>query len=527
VLSHGSGRGTGAALDLLGRAQVSPMFSARNLMSKPQLLTDMIRTGGEARSQAIRQMVGYGVVVGGFDALAAAAGAEVGFDRDPRGLFGVTGGNFTRAKFGANSIDLSGGFGGNIRSVAQMIDSSIQRDPTKTLDTAIRFGRGKLSPTFGFLADNLVFQANYDQTPIDWKSFGGVATQLNNLFGTLSVNDIVNAAKANDVTTPGGALSTFALGALALLGAGLNSGLSPSEQRMEARDAATQRLFPGQKYDDLLASDKAKINQDPTVKGFDSQVQNAPGSKIGEATLAFDKTMQDARDNFTTTKPDGSIAVTDGVGYRKAFQDAAKTRHDFLAGAGVGEGKDDVLNGWYALYNAPGIQKQLQAKDYSGIDALQEQYTAAHPEIVDKLAKSVGAKDDPVMQQMRAAAAEAKQYYAIPKYRGLSEQDATTADKILAKAASMVNNRQAGSQAAALAALVRDGYYSPEQVGLARRASALPTNPERKQFQLSHPLFATFYKGADSSLGDVGAAGAGTTGGLSGGLGGGLTGGLR
>lgn len=529
-INHASGRGTGRVVDWLSSAPVRPLFSAQNLMAKPQMLWDMIAMGGDARKLAIQNMIGYGASWGGLTALAAApaAGAVVGLDlphaelglnMKPEDWFGLLSGDFGRARVGENTLDFSGGGAGNLRSAAQLANSWTPDSKFNSKDVIDSWGRGKLSPFVAFLNDNLREKSNYDKTPIDWKSFGGVATQLNNAFGTLSVNDVIDAGKTEmgGRDTLGGevkgALSTFVLGALATLGAGMNSGLSPREARQEAQDAATARLFPGRKYDGLLGDEKAKVNQDATVKGFDSQVQNDPANAAGKFQTEFDQEMKDAQDNFTTTGPDGQQQVTNGIAYRHAWQDALKSRNDKLHGAGLDKGgQDAVLNGWYDLYDLPGIKKQLQNHDYSQLDQLQEEYTAAHPEIVDKLAKSVGAHDDAIAQEMRQAAAQAKQYYAIPKYRGLDEATANRADAIIAAASSMTTNGQAASRDDALGKMLRNGKavngqpVTMEDITNVHRATTLGTNPERKAFQAdpANHWFAVFYKGADETAGDVG-----------------------
>jgi len=505
VMSHGSGRGTGSALDSLASWQVSPLFSARNFMSKPQLIADMVRTGGAARQQAIRQVVGFGLVVGGFDALAAAAGAKIGIDRDPGDLFGLTGGNFARAGLGANSVDLSGGLAGTVRDVAQIGKATKQvasgEQPFRPVSDILgQFARGKLSPTFGFLADNLIFHENYDQTPVDWKSLGGVATQMDNLFGSLVLNDVYNAGQAEmgNGFTPEGGLKTFLLGSLALAGAGMNSGLSPSENRAAERDKQAAALNLGSSYDALSAADKAKVNQQPSVATLDRAAQNAGSNQTGKFTVEY----EGKRDKLDALHKAGDI---NGIDYRHSIQDAEKTRRDELTGAGQPKG-DDLLSQYFALYDAPGIADQLLTKNYDGLDQLQAQFTAAHPEVLDQLSKAIGSRDSATRARLRTAQQQAKEYYAIPKYLNLSDADAKVAEKVLAKATSMVTNGQASSRQDAFARLNASGT-SEDDIALAQQAArTAEQNPARKAFARdpAHSAFAEFYKGADVTQGDVG-----------------------
>ena len=401
--------------------------------------------------------------------------------------FNPTSPNFMRIRnVGGQDISPFGTFATLIRAAAQATGNPLTGEKPNPLDAAKYLGRSKASPLVGTMW-SLFTGSNFNGEPFSLDTPADAAKAA------------VTVGKESLPFTAQGLIDTGIKGALPSAVGAQSSPLTPAEKRNMERDAVAARLFNGQKYGDLQASDKATVNQDAKVAALDKAAQqNAltkdnEGAKTAKFNMEFRSKMEQ-NDKFLAAGKDAAGKAFSGVDYRKAYQDAAKTLRDQIEGAGGGSGGDAEVSGYFDLYDQADLGNGQT--DFDKLDRLQAEYVAAHPKVLDKLAKTVGAKDSPTMQRLRAAMAQAKEYYAIPQYRGMTAEQSDAAASALKQASALTSSGVVPSRDAAFARLVSEGKVTPEDVGLARRASRVGSNPERRAYLASHPDFAVFYKGA-------------------------------
>lgn len=442
---------------------------------------------GDLEGQLAREHLGRltAIAVGTTVAVNKARGYDTSFDpRSP---------NFMRIRnLGGQDISPFGTFATIIRGAAQATQNPVE--------AAKYFARAKSSPVLSTLW-SLLTGTNFEGQ--EFKPFSGPKGALT------AAADI---GKESLPFTAQSLISEGPVGAgVSFLGA-QSSPVTPAEKRNFKRDEVSQKLF-GKDYNDLpQATQKAQVNQDPGVQKLVRAAQNNALTKdndFGKSTqinLDYQARMSAAADALEAgQEPNG--APFNGVDYRHAYQDASMARLNQLKGAGVDtSGGDKVVAGWYALYDQ--AQMPDGNTDYDKLDQLQADYIAAHPDVDARLAKTVGSNDDPTLQALRRAQAQAKQYYAIPKYLGMTSEQSDRADAVLKLASGY-----AGPTALGLEKLVKAGKITDADRTLAFRAQNVGTNPERKKFLADNPEFAVFYEGLDEGQNVVAATSGGSGGG--------------
>lgn len=359
------------------------------------------------------------------------------------------------------------------------------------MDSALRLARGKASPLAGTVW-SLLTGENYQGEPFDF-------------------NSPEHAAEA--ALTVGKEAFPFSVQALAEEGplgfaasaTGLQStSMTPSEKRDIARQDVAQRRF-GVDYRELSGEDKATVNQDPRVKEqADAALQRGLDREDMGATIRQEfQSKMEANGRFFTAGKDDSGKPFTGTDYRKAYDDAVAARMNQMKGAGIDIEGDPVVDGYFALYDQAKMANGQT--DYDKFDRLVADYIAKHPDAQERVAKSVGVNDDPTMQKLRRARAQAKEFYDIPAYRGFTNEDADRATEVIGRANALAGAGVAPGQRAALIMLRNRGDITQEDVTLAIRAQRAGANPERRAFLADHPEFVMFYKGVSEA--DAAAAG--------------------
>jgi hypothetical protein len=497
---------------LEGIAMFAPRFFRSNIEQVATAFTKGGLEGSVARAH-LGKMVGIGA------GLTIAVNEARGYntDLDPRST------NFMRMRnIGGQDISPFGPFSTLIRGVAQSVGGQPGTmtgdarghgfvvgtnmpvpDPYGAIAGSHGFARAKASPVVSAVW-SLFSGSNYAGETFDASNPMGALKAVGSI-GKESIpfsgQAVVQGLQTGSIKDALGAGATSALGVQ-------GTAVTPAEKRGFEREAVTARLFPGKSYADLLGTDKAMVNQDPKVMKLDAAAQQNALTKDNaqSKTTQFNQDYRTAvtgAGTFLAAGKDASGKPYTGVEYRHAVQTAGEALRNQMKGAGASGGTDPVLDGWYGLYDKAKMEDA--STNYDKLDVLQADYVAAHPDVQDKIAKSVGTKDDPTQQALRKAQAQAKQYYDIPKYRGLSTADGEKADTAIAQASALTSSGVTATRQAAYAKLIKEGKLSQEDALLAIRAPRLGTNPERKRFLADNPEFAVFYKGAPD-----GGAGAGT-----------------
>lgn len=453
-------------------ALFAPRFFRSNLEQIAAAFTKGDLEGKLAREHLARLTA---IAVGTTVAVNSLRGYKTDFD--PRSS------NFMRMRnVAGQDISPFGTFATLIRGAAQFTQDP--KDATKY------FLRAKSSPVVSTVW-SLVTGSNFEGEEFNPLSPSGAvdaAIQIGKETLPFSAQSAIEGAEEGGIAGAAGSGVTSFLGAQ-------SSPLTPAERRDMIRDQVSKELNDGVAYNDLKdASLKAKVNQDPRVQAAIQKAQknaltkNNDYAKSTQFNLDFQSTMEAAADALQKGQEPNGQPYT-GVDYRHTYQDATAARLNQLKGAGINySGGDPVVEGWYALYD----QATMPDKniDYDKLDALQVAYEQAHPDVQARIAKVVGANDDPTLQRLRNAQKEAQQYYDIPPYAGLTLDQGNRAQRILSMA-----QGYAGGTLAALSQLVSQGTITADDANLALIAQRLGTNPQRRQFTASRPDFAVFYQG--------------------------------
>lgn len=488
----------------------APRFFRANM---EQILAAATRGGIEgeiARKQFYKL---FGIAVPMVTAINSARGYNT--DLDPRSN------NFLRIRdVGGQDVSMLGPFATTVRAAAQSLGGQagqasdgprghgfvVGTNALKPNALALpEFARTKASPVAGTLWD-LVSGKTFDQRPVE-RNPG----DLNFYTGTLP-----NLAAENLPFTGQALVRTGPLGALASSTGLTASEVTAAEHRDIARDKTASRMFGGRTYPELLASEKSQVNQDKSVKHW-ADVQTQRGLDKGDMKAQIDDeyaTKLEANAKFLKEGKDAAGKPFSGVDYRHAFDDAADAKRNQMKGAGIDIKGDSVLDGYFALYDqAKMANGQI---DYDAFDRLAASYTAQHPDVTAKIEKFVGVNDDATAAALRKARAQAKAYYEIPKYMGMSVEQGEKSDAAISAASVLTQNGIVGTREAAFARLIADGKLTADQVALARQASQMQSNPARRQFLAANPEFAIFYRGVDDSMAsEAGMVPAGASGGSS------------
>jgi hypothetical protein len=352
-----------------------------------------------------------------------------------------------------------------------------------------RFAWAKQSPALKLVYEPLIKRQTYLGKPLD--PLGnplGVVSEFGRTFLPFSVEAGFEEGPL--------AFATSALGFT-------SAPETPAARRDWARDRVAQEKF-GKKYDDLKASEKSQINQDPGVKKWIDEASkrrlSMAGStgKVEQIDEAFRQKIGVAGEWLQAGKDSNGKPFT-GNDYRKAYNDAVAERMAQMKllreDGSIPKSKDsNLLEQYYALYEA--ARMPTGQIDYEKLDMLIAQFEAENPKVQEEIDKLVGARDDKIAAEYRRARAQAKEYYQIPAFKGLTKEQSEKASEVLSMANSYVSVGAAPGRKQALQMLVDKGIISAQEANLALVAAKNGANPERKAFRVSHPEFAKFYSDA-------------------------------
>jgi hypothetical protein len=281
-----------------------------------------------------------------------------------------------------------------------------------------------------------------------------------------------------------------------------SSAMTPAERRDLAREEVARRLF-GRDYRSLSAIEKSEVNADPKVQSLQREATRR-GLERDDRRIAAENEYRrglEAAARDLAAGVDESGQRFTGVDYREAVQDLAFARYNQLKAIGEID-RQGLLGAYFALREEATMANGQT--NYELLERLQAEFEAKHPEIEDQLDRFLGTRDDPTMRRLREARKQAREYFRIPAYAGMTVEEAERIQEILAITGDMVTNRQVPGYRAGLAALLERGLITEDEVRKAILAQRMGTNPERRAFALEHPEFAQFYRGFDESLGALG-----------------------
>lgn len=424
-----------------------------------------------------------------------ARGYETEFDpRDP---------NFLRLR-NVGGLDVSpfGTYNTLFRALAQTAAGDPTGDGLPNPAAVGKFIEGKLSPAAGALYYPLKGET-YLGEPLEPTAgpagLGKTALELGKSNLPFGLQNLVSEGPA-----------------AALVGStGLSaSPLTPAEQRDLARSGSpgglslpiaghvdvtgrrttgeAQALF-GQEYEALSGEQKAQVNERPSVAGPQAEVDRRAIARGGDRGMAAQirqqvKTELDGSAAFLAASRDASGKPYTGNDFRKAYNDTMLRAAGARRVLGAFSGGDADVNGWFRLFEQATMQNGQT--DYDRLERLQAEYEAAHPGVQEKVERESGIRDNAAVRQLREAKQQAKAYYAIPAYRGMTVEEGEKAGEFVALASDLVATGRARNRMHALA-LLRG--FDPEGATLALRATRVGANPARKAFRQQNPLFAKFY----------------------------------
>lgn len=439
-------------------------FAPRFFSSAVEQTVAAVSRGGLEGSIARAHM---GRMLAGGALMVVAANAARGYDTD----LDPTSPNFLRFR-NVGGLDVSpfGTYDSLFRNFAAL---ALDGDKAATLDRA---AWSKLSPSAKIANEVFRKHSTYLGEPLNIDSPGGIA------------NTVWEQAKSS---APFGVQNLIEDGPMAAAVGSLgvtNTPMTPVERRNFRRDEVARAQF-GRAYNDLSGSEKSQVNEDPEVKRRQAEADRNTLTRAGEGS-SYQAIKDQIAGQIQTLGDELNAGTIDGDTFREQY----RRTQDILAGARQmltkGYKGDKEVDGWFALYDQA---KMADGRtDYDKLDQLQADYAAAHPGAEEKVLKLVGANDTPVLREYREARALAKEYYAIPAYRGMSAADAQKANDVLSAANDMVSLGQARNRDHAFALLMRQ---DPQAVILARRAVRAGPNPARKRWRTDprHKVFAKFY----------------------------------
>lgn len=457
--------------------------------------------GSIARAHLLRMLS-----MGALMALGANAARGYETELDPRDP------NFLRIRdVGGLDVSVFGTYDTLFRAMAGTVAGNEDGGPD--VARLWKLAEGKMSPGIKLIYEPLRGQT-YLGDPIDLSSPEGIADAAKKQgvaalpFSAQNIIDQVVDPAVEEKSLAAGVRGLPSIAASAL-GAS-NAPVTPTEQRNFRRDEVAKDLF-GVEYDELRGTQKATVNRDERIEKAQAEADKNTltraddRSKMQQATIERLERINALSERFDSGELDGS-------GFREGLDDInnwMQGNRDALGDAGG----DDEVGQWLEL------NKQAKRKDGSTdfelLDELQVGFRAEHPDIDEKMDAITGTRDNETMQQYRVAQGQAKEYYALPQYRGLTPEEGERAGDILKLVGRLVGADQAIGYRQALNWLVNTGEITAEERTLAIRAQKLGKSVERKQFESSHPEFARFYRNSVEEVNGVAAPEAGTYAGVS------------
>ena len=487
------------------------LFAPRYTSATVEQIAAAVSKGGLEGSIARRQL---GTMLAGGAALALAANqvSNNETDLDPRSP------NFLRIRrLGGLDVSPFGSYDTLFRAIAATAAGEPEgksanlgplkvKVPTGDLNPDVtklwRTAEAKMSPGLKLIYEPFFKKSTYTGEPLDPTSVLGLA-DIAAKEGVASlpfsiqnaVDEVGPAIKNRD---PKEVLSKLPGEAVSLAGFA-NNPVTPSENRDFRRDDVAMERF-GKKYADLTGTQKSIVNEDEKVTAFQDEAnkntltRTDDRAKMQGAQLEAQSRIEAASQRFESGETSGS-----------EFRDAYHDVQTWLAGnrdaLGGGAQDDQELAAWFDLGKQ--ARRSDGTTDYDQLDRLQAQFRQSHPNIDDKVDAVTGTHDNQVMRDFRLAQDEANQFYALPRYKGLSAADGERAGEILDLVRRLTANDQAANTAVALRYLQDAGAITLDDRRLALRASRLGTSKERQEFKRTHPLFARFYGDAVLSVNGV------------------------
>ena len=518
-VNHATGRGDVSALGNLAPFLNATMFSPRLLASRVQTVTDLVTSTPAVRKEVARDLavtLGVGVTTLG---LLSAAGAVVGLD--PRST------DFGKARFGKQRIDIWGSYQPLVRYSAQILTGQAKTQTGDVFDisrkeTALRFGRSKMSPTAGLVTDLLTGKnVRGNEVTLGKGSLKDIAA---NNFTPLFAQDLYDAFTKEGFT-----------GALRALPAGLGASVQTYEPSTSYKlQQALQEKYPDRERNREV--DNVLINDDPELramrtKGYEEAA--AQGQDYAKESIETDKwKAAKEQELHLTDSARGVLAKDPGSG--KAFTDAYSTFQDQVVGQISREmfGTEDKAKktpAGQALLALRSVQltnyydPETYSYDYDAYDRDRTEALAALKAADPLVADAVERRMSTVSPEVRVVEAQFKQarelknqFYEKPKYKGLTLQEGQEVD-LLRQAVEMERQQNPNmDEMRALRRVRKD--YSPKAVSYYRRhfvsvevvgagdggitPARSPQDPARDKFLMEHPEILRFYPKLADNLSD-------------------------
>lgn len=314
-------------------------------------------------------------------------------------------------------------------------------------------------------------------------------------YGKLAENYVPLSFRALYEDRPGregadmaGRLSEFAF---SFLGARV-SPMTISEQLRELRDDYAAEMF-GEKWTDLTAEQRRQINNKPDVKRLLIERDKAETKKADALRAESAKRSLEFRERMETIDR-WYKAGRDDKGRRFTARDAKEAIDNaYRQLIYVNRNSDPELTGYFNLREiATGPDGRV---DYELLEALREEYLAAHPKVAEYLEETEGQYDSDALAAYRRARQQAREYYNIPPYPGLTTSQGVIAQRTIQLANAVIRTGAAKKRKDAYAMLIAAGAISPEEAQLALYADKVKPNPARKQFIQQNKEFREWYIG--------------------------------
>lgn len=499
------------------------MFAPRFFRSNIEQIATAF-TSGDIDGQIARRHLGKMLGIAAVTAYGINAVRGYNTDVDPRSY------NFLRIRdVAGRDISLLGPFATIVRGGAQLVGGDAGQANDGPLGRGLVFGTNMPKPDFGTIPDfartkasptlatawTLLSGSTFDDQPVE-------RDPLNAGFWVSTVPNIVRenipfsaqagweegASEAIRTKDPLKVLTGIA--AMAFSGTGaIQSQTTPSERRDILREKRSQRLY-GQGYQALTATQKAEVNADAEIRAQQDEATRRGLDRDDKRVEVEDNYRKglEASARYLAAGVDENGERFNGEDYRESVADLAAAR--FAALQALGQESSSTTIGRYFALREEATMANGQV-NFDKLERLQADFTARNPDIDRELEKWLGTRDDAAMKRLRVARKQAKSYFDIPAYAGMTVEQGERIQEVLALASDMVSNRQVGSYREGLAKQVQMGLLTEAEMNAAIRAQRAGTNPERKAYALSHPEFAEFYRGYDPTFGELGAAGLATS----------------
>jgi len=461
-------------------------FAPRYFSASVEQLATAVSKGGLEGSLA-RQHIGSMLLIGGTLVVLEnnRRGKETSFD--PRDS------NFLRFRdVGGLDVSPFGTYDTLFRAIAGTAAGD-EEGTGPDLTKLWKLAEGKMSPGLKLLYEPLIKKSTYAGEKLDPTSlegWGDIAKNTVVSSAPFSVQNLINEGIKPSIEEGSARPLIDSLPGLVASATGAtNSPVTPIEYRNWARDEVAEDLF-GMKYDELpKGSQKAAVNQDAKVAKWQGEADENTLTRTDDQSINQRASIEQrsAVEALTQRFASGEIR---GNEFRQNYRDLQNRQRGAREVLKQFEG-DPELEAYFGLFDA--ATRDDKSLDYDKLEPMLANYEAQHPDILDKVDAITGTMDNPVMVEFRAARKEAQEYHNLPMYQGMTSEEADIAKPILDITRSLVSNKRAADYKHALRLLMQLDYITEEQARLAIRATRAGTSQERKEFKMTHPLYAKYY----------------------------------